>query len=171
MEKKKNSQTLNGRGDYLPITPMKSKDIDPNYLSKQALPNPDKLYAPETSPSASAHYDETYSLQKKEKGNVWSSIINIIGSLATAGSNILGTNRSMANQRAREPKNNTALFTYMHNMTKQQPTKTGLMNPNAVKFVLLLGVGSFFVVEMLHGKEDEADIEEKKLVSKKKKLP
>lgn len=162
MEKKKNSQTLNGRGDYLPITPMKSKDIDPNYLSKQALPNPGKLYSPPSSPFHN-YYQTNYvasgkpflpNYPKEEKGNVWSSIINLVGSLATAGSSILSTNRSMENQRPPAPSDNTALFTYMNDMTKQQPAKAGLMDPNAIKFVILLGAGSFLAVEMLRKKAD-----------------
>ena len=58
----------------------------------------------------------------------------------------------------------------MNDMTKQQPAKAGLMDPNAIKFVILLGAGSFLAVEMLRPKEDEAAKLEKKLIGKKKQL-
>ncbi len=46
-------QSLSGRGDYLPITPMKSKGISSDVLKDAALPNPAKIKVPAGSGSGS----------------------------------------------------------------------------------------------------------------------
>ena len=172
-------QSLSG-GDYPLITPMKSKDISWDVLKKAALPDPTKIKLPTGSGSGAwwggsgADAGPSWDMPappKKKKGNVWGVIINIIGGLANAGTNIIGASGSQRHS-AREA-DHTELFSYLQRATattQPQPAKAGVIDPGAIEFILLLSAGGFFLSEALKYYRSERKEPIKKLSSKRKKI-
>jgi hypothetical protein len=185
----KNSRnTLAGRGDYGPITPMKPKDLLPNYLANQALPNPAVIYVPSSSSSnknwAAGGSGGGGSIDipppndvtnpKKSDGSIWSAIISMVGNLANAGSRIFETKESMnAQQRRYAQAKNYAdqqrLFALMNEATHPAQSKSaGFFDdifPLLVFLPVAVAVGEF-IAEFTDEKEEIP--EQKKIIKLKK---
>ncbi len=107
---------------------------------------------------------ETGLLSGKGKGKgkvkkIFTTIFHVIDDLALEASHVFdyamgkeARTTAIEQNRLKNPLwNNTGLFDYMHEMTDPPPApkQAGLLDPNAIKFMLLLGVVGFGIYKML----------------------